>query len=165
MLRKYNVRSIRDTHLNADITLIIRPIIIRGSSMPWLILIASLWLSFHGESQPDPESWDKLWGNLKPNHAMNFREQSVDLGERIDFPSGKKQKIFDASEFDSQSLALVTVPCLFWITRIHTSNWNPRYRKQKMTAKHGKTTTSKDDLKWDFMVSVTCTTKTLHGSV
>ena len=28
----------------------------------------------------------KLWSNLKPNHAMNFREQFADLREQTDYP-------------------------------------------------------------------------------
>ena len=32
----------------------------------------------------------KLWSNLKPNHSVNFREQSADLRERTDYPKGKR---------------------------------------------------------------------------
>ena len=54
--RRCNVRSIRDTHLNAGFTLIILPKIIRLSFTQQMTWIVVLWLSFHGESQPDSES-------------------------------------------------------------------------------------------------------------
>ena len=57
MLREIcNVRSMRVTHFNAGFTLIILPIIIRLSLTQQMTLIVALWLSFHMERQPYPES-------------------------------------------------------------------------------------------------------------
>ena len=39
-----------------------------------------------------PRIMRKLWSSLKPNHAMNFREQLAYLRERTDYPMGKRTK-------------------------------------------------------------------------
>ena len=41
------------------------------------------------EKPAGPRITKKLWSNLKPNHAMHFREQLADLRERTDSPRGK----------------------------------------------------------------------------
>ena len=38
----------------------------------------------------EPRIMRKLWSNLEPNHAMNFREQSAELRERTDYPRRKR---------------------------------------------------------------------------
>ena len=53
---RYNVRSIRDTHLKACFTLINLQIIILLSFTQQMILIVALWLLSHGENLSDPES-------------------------------------------------------------------------------------------------------------
>ena len=42
------------------------------------------------EKPTGPRIMRKLWSNLKPNHAMNFREQLADLRERTDCSKGQK---------------------------------------------------------------------------
>ena len=37
-----------------------------------------------------PRIMRKLWSNLKPNHAMNFREQLADFARANRLPKGKK---------------------------------------------------------------------------
>ena len=51
-----NVRLIRDTHLKASFTLIIRPIVIRLNFTQQLLSTVATWLSFHEKRQADPES-------------------------------------------------------------------------------------------------------------
>ena len=72
--------------VNASFTLIFLPILIRLSFTQQLILKVVLWLSFHGESQPEP------------NQSAKFREPLADLRERIDYLGEEERKIFRASE-------------------------------------------------------------------
>ena len=62
----------------------------------------AIWLSFHGESQPDPEFMRKLWSNLKPNHAVNFREHLADVRERTDYPGRGTEDISRERGIESQ---------------------------------------------------------------
>ena len=44
---------------------------------------------FHGKPA-GPRIMRKLWSNGKPNHSVNFREQSADLRKQTDYPRRKR---------------------------------------------------------------------------
>ena len=75
--KRCNVRSIRDAHLKADITLVIPPKIILLSTIQRMMLIVALWLFSHGESHLGPEK-RKLWSNSSERTQGNENRQMED---------------------------------------------------------------------------------------
>ena len=117
----------RDTHLNAGFTLIIRPIAIRLSSMPRLILIAAFIAILSWRKPARPRIMRKLWSNLKPNHAMNLREQISRFARANRFPTGKKNRRYFARASNRSSFTGGSPTSLSRPKGRHRSNGgNPR---------------------------------------
>ena len=97
---KCNVRSIRDTHLNAGFTFAIRPTIIRLSFTQRLILIVAFMAVLSWRKPTGPRIMRKLWRNLKPNHVVNFRE--ICASEQTSQSEEEEQKRFRERGIEAQ---------------------------------------------------------------
>ena len=90
-----NARSIRDTHLKADILLIILPRIIRFSFKQQMILIKTFWLFFYGKSQS--ENFGAMLQRVRPgnsrmqaNDKRGIRQKTIRTSEESKVSEGRR---------------------------------------------------------------------------